>query len=111
MASRFGRLIRNENKQPYRVEWRQKAREDLSAIVRYIGKENPPKAQSFGQELRDKTLSLTHHPELGRTGRPGLPDYMRELVVHRNYIVLYRVLDESRTVEVLRVKHTAQQMP
>ena len=57
------------------------------------------------------TNALAQHPELGRTGRPGLPDYVRELVAHRNYIVLYRVLDEIRTEEILRVKHAAQQMP
>lgn len=108
---RSGRLIINENKHPYCIEWRPKARDDLSAIVRYIGKDNPTKARSFGQELHDQTLSLTQHPELGRTGRPGLPDFVRELVIHRNYIVLYRVLDETCTVEILRVKHAAQQTP
>lgn len=96
---------------PYRIEWRPKARDDLCAIVRYIGKDNPTRARSFGQEIRDKTTPLAHHPELGRTGRPGLPDGVRELVAHRNYIVFYRVLTEAQTVEILRIKHTAQQMP
>lgn len=98
-------------KPPCRIEWRPKAREDLHAIVQYIGKDNPARARSFGQELRDKILPLARHPELGHTGRPGLPDYARELVVHRNYIVFYRVLDEVRIVEILRVKHAAQQTP
>lgn len=96
---------------PYRIEWRPMAREDLRGIVRYIGKDNPTRAKSFGQELRDKAKSLAQHPELGRQGRPGLPEWLRELVVHPNYIIFYRVLDEARTVEILRVKHAAQQMP
>lgn len=87
------------------------AREDLRAIVRFIGKDNPVRAKSFGQELRDKIELLALHPELGRHGRPGLPDWMRELVVHPNYIVFYRVLAETRRVEILRVKHSAQQLP
>ena len=87
------------------------AREDLRAIVRYIGKANPTRAKRFGKELRDQTQPLAQHPELGRQGRPGLPDWLRELVVHPNYIVFYRVLAESRTVQILRVKHTAQQVP
>lgn len=95
----------------YRIKWRPKASEDLRDILRYIGKDNPTRARSFGQELRGKTLPLAQHPEIGRTGRPDLPDYVRELVIHRNYIVFYRVLDETRTVEILRVKHVAQQMP
>lgn len=95
----------------YRIEWRPMAREDLHAIVRHIGKDNPARAKSFGKELRDKTKPLAQHPELGRQGRPGLPEWLRELVVHPKYIIFYRVLDESRTIEILRVKHAAQQMP
>ena len=68
-------------------------------------------AKSFGKALRDKTQSLAQHPELGRKGRPGLPDWLRELVVHPNYIVFYRVLADARTVQILRVKHVAQQVP
>ncbi len=87
------------------------ARDDLLAIVRYIGKDNLTRAKSFGKELRDKTTALAQHPEMGRHGRPGLPDYVRELVIHPNYIAFYRVLAEDRTVQILRVKHSAQQVP
>ena len=87
------------------------AREDLRGIVRYIGKDNPTRAKSFGKDLRDKTKPLAQYPELGRKGRPGLPEWLRELVVHPNYIIFYRVLAEARTVEILRVKHAAQQVP
>ena len=87
------------------------AREDLRAIIRYIGEDNPRRAVSFAQELRDKTKPLALHPELGRTGRPGLPDFVRELVAHRNYIIFYRVVAKRRTIEILRVKHVAQRFP
>jgi toxin ParE1/3/4 len=95
----------------YRIEWRPKACEDVRAIVTYIRQDDPARARSFGQELRNETKPLAQHPELGRGGRPGLPAYVRELVVHRNYIIFYRVLAETRTVEILRVKHAAQQTP
>jgi hypothetical protein len=42
--------------------------------------------------------------------RPGLPSGVRELALHPNYIA-YRVLNASRTVEILRIKLTSQQMP
>ena len=84
------------------------AREDLRCIVRYIGRDNPTRAKRFGKELRAKVKPLAQHPELGRPGRlPGI----RELVVHPNYMVFYRVLNETRAVQVLRVKHTARQIP
>lgn len=87
------------------------AEADLDNIIDHIAQDNPTRAEEFGQELRDKTLPLAQHPKLGRTGRPGLPAFVRELVAHRNYIVYYRVLTRTRTVEILRVKHAAQQTP
>ena len=87
------------------------AEADLNNIIDYIAQDNSSRAETFGQELRDKTLPLAQHPRLGRTGRPGLPAFVRELVVHPNYIVFYRVFDDVGTVEILRVKHAAQKMP
>ena len=60
-------------KTPCCIEWRLSAREDLRAIVTYIGRDNPNGARSFGHELRDRTKPLARHPQLGRTGQPGLP--------------------------------------
>lgn len=95
----------------YRIKWRPMAREDLLAIVNHIGKDNPTRAKSFGQELRNKLQPLSRHPELGRQGRPGFPEWLREMVVHPNYIVFYRVQAAARTIEIVRVKHAAQQKP
>jgi addiction module RelE/StbE family toxin len=96
---------------PYRIVWRPMAEADLDNIIDYIAQDNPARAETFGQELRDKTLPLVQHPKMGRTGRPGLPAFVRELIAHPNYIVFYRVLDDAGTVEILRVKHAARQMP
>jgi len=98
-------------KPQYRIVWRPMAEADLNNIIDYIARENPDRAESFAQELRDKTLPLAQYPNIGRKGRPGLPGWLRELIVHQNYIVFYRVLDKTYTVEILRVKHAAQQTP
>ena len=98
-------------KTPYRIVWRPMAEADLDDIIDYIAQNQPARAETFGQALRDKTLPLAQHPKMGRAGRPGLPACVRELAAHRNHIVFYRVLDEIHPVEILRVKHTAQQMP
>lgn len=88
------------------VVWRPRAQKDLLAIIRYIGQDNPLRAESFGKELRAKTKSLESHPLLGRIGQAK---NTRELVVHPNYLLIYRVL--GNVVDVLRVKHAAQQQP
>ncbi|MBB2164606.1 type II toxin-antitoxin system RelE/ParE family toxin [Gluconacetobacter sp. 1b LMG 1731] len=98
-------------KPPFRIVWRPMAEVDLDTIIDSISRDNPTGAETFGQELRGKTLPLAQQPKMGRTGRPDLPAFVHELVAHRNYIVFYRVLDGAATVEVLRVKHAAQQMP
>ena len=95
----------------YRIAWRSKALEDLRSIVRYIAQDSPARARTFGKKLREKVRPLAQHPLLGHEGRPGLPADVRELVLHANYIAFYRVIDTSRTVEILRVKHVAQQTP
>jgi plasmid stabilization system protein ParE len=40
-----------KTKTAYRIQWLPKARQDLHAILAYIGKDNPTKARSFGQAL------------------------------------------------------------
>lgn len=95
----------------YRIVWRPMAETDLVSIIDYIARDNPVGGREFGRELREKTLLLAKNPLMGRSGRPGMPAFVRELVVHRNYILFYRALDQTSTIEILRVKHAAQQMP
>ncbi len=58
--------------------------------------------------LRGRVSQLAQFPNLGR---PGRIENTRELIVHPNYIVFYRVLEDARLVQILRVKHAAQQWP
>lgn len=88
------------------VKWTKTALANLVAIVEYIEQDNPERARSFAQEIRKKTLSLEEFPALGR---PGRILGTRELVVHENYIVPYRV--RANNVEILRVRHVATRWP
>jgi toxin ParE1/3/4 len=88
------------------LEWRQAAREDLLAIVDYISDDNPAAAQALKDEIEAKVSRLLDHPKLYRSGRvPGT----REMVVHRNYVVIYK--QDKTTISILRVLHGAQQRP
>ncbi|SOD41818.1 type II toxin-antitoxin system RelE/ParE family toxin [Nitrosovibrio sp. Nv4] len=58
-----------KTKTPCCIEWRLRAREDLRAIVAYIGKDNPNGARSFGQELRDRRAPLLTRPSYMMTAR------------------------------------------
>ncbi|WP_304781261.1 type II toxin-antitoxin system RelE/ParE family toxin [Herminiimonas sp.] len=79
---------------------------NLVAIVEYIEKDNAERAKSFAQEIQTKTNSLAEFPGMGR---PGRVVGTRELVIHPNYIIAYRV--RADVVEVLRVQHVARRWP
>ena len=86
--------------------WRPAAIADRKRITKHIAKDNVIAAIDLADLLLAKALVLDEHPLLGPAGRiKGT----RELVVHPNYIVFYRVVGTA--VEVLRVKHAAQQWP
>lgn len=88
------------------LRWTRKALENLDQIAAYIGQDNPTRASSFVGEIKEKTELLLAFPALGRPGRvPGT----RELVVHENYVVPYRV--KGDTVQIIRVQHVARLWP
>lgn len=88
------------------VKWTKVALAGLGQIADHIGQDNRQRATSFVQELQDKTTKLEQFPGMGR---PGRVIGTRELVVHKSYIVAYRL--RGKDVEVLRVHHVAKRWP
>ena len=89
------------------IVWSPRADEDLTAITEFIWLRNPIAAQRLWHLIQDSVLPLSEHPYLFRQSErvPGC----REIVVHPNYIVVYRVAIAS--VDVLRVLHARQKYP
>ncbi len=84
------------------LRWTRKALENLDQIGSYIAQSNPARASSFVGEIKEKIELLVLFPALGRPGRvPGT----RELIVHENYVVPYRVKGDA--VQIIRVQHVA----
>ncbi len=87
------------------VDWNPLARASLQTILDFIADRNVSAAQDLLQVIEAAAEALPLHPYLYRSGRvPGT----REIVVHPNYIVVYRVADK---VEILNVLHARQQYP
>lgn len=89
------------------LEWKKLARRDLLRIVRKIGEDNPDAAEAFAEMVDAKALALPARPEMYRVSK-RVPN-AREMVVHRNYLVFYRV--SARFITILRIKHARQQWP
>ena len=86
-----------------KLRWTRRALGRLDEIAAYIAKDNPVRAQSFVRELRQKLEILKTH----QLGTPGRVYGTKELVLHPNYIAVYRVKGDE--VQILTVLHTAQQ--
>jgi toxin ParE1/3/4 len=90
----------------YDILWKKQAINDLIRIGQHIAKDSPANAGKIIDLIEGKVTPLTDHPHIGRTGRKR---GTYELVAHESYIVIYRV--RAKTIEILRVKHTARQWP
>jgi len=87
------------------IKWTRAALESVDEIAGFIAKDNPTRATSFVNELQAAVNKLQTHPGMGRAGRvPGT----RELVLHKNYIAIYRVRGDD--VEILRLHHSARNL-
>lgn len=89
-----------------KVVWTPSALRDRRAIREFIGLYSPQAAIEFEEYVAKQVELLKAHPGLGRIGAYA---GTRELVVHRHYLIVYRVADDL--IRVLRVKHTSLRWP
>jgi toxin ParE1/3/4 len=88
------------------VLWRAKARLSLHQINYYIAERNPSAAQRLKDAIDQAVSNLPQHPYLYRL---GLVAGTREIVVHPNYVVVYRVTMVA--IEIVQVLHARQPYP
>ncbi|OZA29455.1 MAG: hypothetical protein B7X91_01750 [Hydrogenophilales bacterium 17-64-11] len=85
------------------LKWSRSALADLQAILEHVARDNPQAARSLAAGFRQTAAHLTAHPFIGRRGEL---EGTRELMLHRNYLLTYRVSSEA--VEILQIWHVAQ---
>ena len=89
-----------------RLIWREGARAEAAAILRYVAERNLAAAERLEAAIHACAERLPEHPYLYRSGRvPGT----REAVVHPNYILVYRVTADA--VEIVNLMHARRQYP
>ena len=86
--------------------WTPEAIQDRDQIYDYIEADNPAAALALDEIFSKKASRLVDYPGLGRLGRVT---GTHELVVHRNYILVYDLTDNQ--IRVLRVLHASLQWP
>lgn len=91
-----------------KIVWRPMADADRENIFDYIAQENPQAALELDEDFKAKVEIAAQNPKLYKAGRVR---GTREIVVRPNYVIVFGMEEESRTVIVLRVLHAAQQWP
>lgn len=89
-----------------RLFWTPEARQDRRDTRSYIAKDNPAAAMMLDEMFSRKAQLLISHPA---SGRPGRIAGTREMIVHRNYVLVYDVVGDA--VRILRVLHARRQWP
>lgn len=88
------------------VIWLDEALQDLAVITTYIAQRSTTAANKINDNIFQCADMLGEHPLLFRPGRVA---GTREMVVHPNYILVFRVTVSS--VEILNVLHSRQAYP
>jgi toxin ParE1/3/4 len=86
-----------------KLAWTRRASADLRRIADHIAADNPSAARKLVEDIHTRAMNLERFPLIGRIG--AYQD-TRELVLHKNYLLTYRV--RSDQVQILQVWHAAQ---
>lgn len=88
-----------------RVDWSDEAQKELWSIIDYIDTRNANAAITLLRDIEQATQTLPLQPYMHR---PGRVLGTREIIIHPNYLVIYRVLEH---IEILSILHARQQYP
>ena len=75
-------------------------------VTLHIARDNPVAAEKLADKIAAKIELLRDRPSLYRVGR--VPN-TREMVVHPNYVLIFRVYKNS--IHILRIRHAARRWP
>jgi toxin ParE1/3/4 len=92
----------------YKVIYSPDAISDLAEIVRFVAQDDPQAALRLGKQLADDADSLGRLPYRFPTFRRRAN--VRKLVTGQ-YLILYRIVQTAKVVEILRFWHGARGTP
>jgi addiction module RelE/StbE family toxin len=94
----------------FKIDFTKPAVADLGGIVRFISRDNPTAAEKTGFTLIETAEKLSEFPFVGRVVPEFKIETLRE-IIHRPYRIVYRVREEQKTIEILRIWHAARGKP
>ncbi|MEP2448322.1 MAG: type II toxin-antitoxin system RelE/ParE family toxin [Balneola sp.] len=89
-----------------KIIWSPTARSKTRQILEYISKDNTDAALALIDQIEEKVEELRKNPLVGRVLPETNNQSIREIVVRKNYGVIYEVFQNS--IEILTVRHFRQ---
>ncbi|MEX2410613.1 MAG: type II toxin-antitoxin system RelE/ParE family toxin [Candidatus Paceibacterota bacterium] len=89
-----------------KIIWSPTARTRIKEILEFISEDNPDAALTLIEQFETKVEKLRQNPESGRVLPEAKNDNIREIVVHKNYGVIYEIKPD--TIGILTVRHFRQ---
>jgi len=89
-----------------KIIWSPTARTKTKEILEYVAEDNPDAALTLIDQFEAKVENLKENPESGRVLPELKNDKIRELVVHKNYGVIYEINPDI--IEILTIRHFRQ---
>jgi toxin ParE1/3/4 len=91
----------------FRILWSDSALERITEFLDFIAEDNPAAAKRVVENLRQRVGILAEQPRLGRPISEGIDPDLRRLVVGK-YIVVYRIQEARRIIDVVAVRHSRE---
>ena len=89
--------------------WRPLALSDREAIMEYIAEDNPVAAIELDERFEEEADKALQNPTLYKISHRY--SRTREIVVSKSYVMVYRVDEAGKVLEILRVLHTSRKWP
>lgn len=94
----------------FKINWSPQAIDDLRSVTEFIALDNPLAAERVGPAIFHQTDLLIEHPLLGRMVPERKDPKIRELI-QSPYRIIYRVEEDEKLVEIMRIWHGARGEP
>jgi addiction module RelE/StbE family toxin len=96
---------------PYIIQFTKRSAADLRAIFDYIRGQSPQNASTYLRKMMTAIDSLEQFPYRYRALARGRSRAGTRMLIVWPYLIYYRILEATRIVRVLAIRHGARQRP
>ncbi len=94
----------------YKLIWAEEALTDFEAIITHVAQTNPRAAEKLGNAMIRHIEVLSTFPRIGPRHPKAAHEGIREILSGK-YRILYKVDDQLKSVEIVKIWHGAQDEP